>query len=36
MDNLFFDPGAEDPVVAVDWQICGLGRARLCTAHVCF
>jgi hypothetical protein len=27
LDNLFFDPGAEDPVVAVDWQICGLGRA---------
>jgi hypothetical protein len=27
LDNLFFDPAAEDPVVAVDWQICGLGRA---------
>jgi hypothetical protein len=27
LDNLFFDAGAEDPVVAVDWQICGLGRA---------
>ena len=27
LDNLFFDPGAEDPVVAIDWQICGLGRA---------
>lgn len=27
LDNLFFDEGAEDPVVAVDWQICGLGRA---------
>ncbi len=27
LDNLFFDEGAVDPVVAVDWQICGLGRA---------
>ena len=27
LDNLFFDPGAEDPVVAIDWQICGLGRS---------
>ena len=27
LDNLFFDAGDEDPVVAVDWQICGLGRA---------
>jgi Ecdysteroid kinase-like family len=28
LDNLFFDPDdAEHPVVAVDWQICGLGRA---------
>ena len=27
LDNLFFDPGAEDPVAAIDWQICGLGRA---------
>lgn len=27
LDNLFFDAGAADPVVAVDWQICGLGRA---------
>jgi Ecdysteroid kinase-like family len=27
LDNLFFDDSDEDPVVAVDWQICGLGRA---------
>ncbi|HYF46975.1 MAG TPA: phosphotransferase, partial [Acidimicrobiales bacterium] len=27
LDNLFFDEGAEDPVVAIDWQICGLGRS---------
>ena len=33
LDNLFFDPGAEDPVVAVDWQICGLGRSAYDIAY---
>ena len=27
LDNLFFDPDAANPVVAIDWQISGLGRA---------
>jgi aminoglycoside phosphotransferase (APT) family kinase protein len=33
LDNLFFDEGAVDPVVAVDWQICGLGRAAYDIAY---
>jgi hypothetical protein len=33
LDNLFFDPGEADPVVAVDWQICGLGRSAYDIAY---